>query len=285
MHSRKMIKAFLAFIGCALAITPAYAHDSGVGKSFVKAARVASPSVVLIRVEGQLNDRSVPPSAQPSESGQPIDEDLLRQFFGEKSHDAKTPTKVASPPSVRRLKRQGSGFVIKAGPHAKPAKTYVLTNDHVISRAETIKVQLKDGREYDAEVTGRDPQSDVAVLQIDAVGLPALSWHDSAKLEVGEWVLAIGNPFGLNHTLTAGIVSAKGRTGMGINDYEDFIQTDAAVHPGSAAGAGAVLPGWPVDDGHRQGHRDDADVFADDGDDGGDVLLFLSLLHRRVRRT
>lgn len=114
--------------------------------------------------------------------------------------------------------------------------TFILTNNHVVADANEIQVKLQDGRTFKATIKGRDPDSDVAVIEIPTGNLPALKIGDSSKLEVGEWVVAIGNPFGLSHTLTVGVVSAKGRTSLGINAYEDFIQTDAAINPGNSGG-------------------------------------------------
>ncbi len=119
----------------------------------------------------------------------------------------------------------------------------VLTNNHVVSGADRVKVTLADERTFDAKVVGTDPKSDIAVLQIDASGLPAAKIGDSHRIEVGEWVLAIGNPFELSQTVTAGIVSAKGRSSVGLADYEDFIQTDAAINPGNSGGALVNLDG------------------------------------------
>jgi serine protease Do len=115
-----------------------------------------------------------------------------------------------------------------------------------VAGAEKIRVKFQDGREFDANIKGADPKSDIAVIEIKAGGLPSLQWADSAKLEVGEWVVAIGNPFGLSHTLTVGVVSAKGRTSLGISDYEDFIQTDAAINPGNSGGPLVNLDGEVV---------------------------------------
>ncbi len=119
----------------------------------------------------------------------------------------------------------------------------VLTNNHVVANADRVRVTLADGRSFEAEVKGADPQSDVAVVQIDASGLPAARLGSSDALRVGEWVLAIGNPFQLTQTVTAGIVSAKGRSRVGLADYEDFIQTDAAINPGNSGGALVNLRG------------------------------------------
>jgi len=113
---------------------------------------------------------------------------------------------------------------------------YILTNNHVVEGADEVKVALQDGREITASVVGRDPKTDVAVLKIDAKGLPWVPMADSDRIEVGDLVLAVGNPFGIGQTVTMGMVSATGRANMGI-DYEDFIQTDAAINPGNSGGA------------------------------------------------
>ncbi len=112
---------------------------------------------------------------------------------------------------------------------------YILTNNHVIEEASSVSVQLADGREFEAEIIGSDPLSDIAVIKIDAEDLPTIGFGDSDYLQIGETVIAIGNPFGLSLTVTMGIVSAKGRD-VGVADYEDFIQTDAAINPGSSGG-------------------------------------------------
>ncbi len=133
-------------------------------------------------------------------------------------------------PQYRREKSLGSGFVINR-------EGYILTNDHVVRDAETIKVKLSNEKVYDARVVGSDPKSDIAVVKISNSGdLPVAVLGDSDKLEVGQWAIAIGNPFGLSRTVTVGVVSATGRTGMGIEAYEDFIQTDAAINPGNSGG-------------------------------------------------
>ncbi len=113
---------------------------------------------------------------------------------------------------------------------------YILTNNHVVDDADEVKVTLQDGREFTAKVIGKDPKSDVAVVKIDANDLPAITFADSDKCEVGDVVLAIGNPFGIGQTVTMGIVSAKDAPAMDL-DYQDFIQTDAAINPGNSGGA------------------------------------------------
>ena len=147
-----------------------------------------------------------------------------------------------APKMPREEQRQslGSGVIVDAG------KGYVLTNYHVIKGAQEITVTLRDGRYFSATVVGKDPEVDLAVLRIKADGLSALPFGDSSTLEVGDFVVAIGNPFGLGQTVTSGIVSALGRTGLGIEGYEDFIQTDASINPGNSGGALVDLSGHLV---------------------------------------
>jgi serine protease Do len=211
--------------------SPAVAQDAGVeglrqtARAFSGVARKVAPSVVFIQVEGAAQE-----AAAEEPLAWPFHDELFRRFFGE-DFPGLTPRRQA-PRQPRRTLNQGSGFVFASAADT----TYILTNNHVVEDGGRIRVRFQDGREYDARVRGTDPKSDVAVLEIKASGIPALKWGDSARLEVGEWVVAIGNPFGLSHTLTAGVVSAKGRTSLGINDYEDFIQTDAAINPGNSGG-------------------------------------------------
>jgi serine protease Do len=123
----------------------------------------------------------------------------------------------------------GSGVIVdKEG--------YVLTNNHVIEGADKVKVRLNDGREFAATVKGQDSRTDLAVLDINSKDLPVATLGDSDQLEVGEWAIAIGSPFGLEHTVTVGVISAKGRSGLGTGTYEDFIQTDASINPGNSGG-------------------------------------------------
>ena len=151
--------------------------------------------------------------------------DLMRRFFGDQ-FQGRMPKRDFGMP---RQEGVGSGVIVtKDG--------YILTNNHVVDGADEVKVALQDGREFTAKVIGRDPKSDVAVIKIDAKDLPAVPMADSDKVEVGDVVLAIGNPFGIGQTVTTGIVSATGRGNMGL-DYEDFIQTDAAINPGNSGGA------------------------------------------------
>lgn len=131
---------------------------------------------------------------------------------------------------IQREKSLGSGVIVGSD-------GVILTNSHVVEHGDEIRVALQDGRELEAELVGADPASDIAVLRVNAKGLPAIPIADSSKIRIGDLVLAIGNPFGLGQTVTLGIISAVGRANMGILDYEDFIQTDAAINPGNSGGA------------------------------------------------
>ncbi len=137
----------------------------------------------------------------------------------------------------RKEQAAGSGVIVDAG------RGYILTNNHVIKDAEQVIVTLKDRRQFPAKLVGTDPGTDIAVLQINAPGLSALRIGDSDALQVGDYVLAIGNPFGIGQTVTSGIVSALGRSGLSVEGYEDFIQTDASINPGNSGGALVNLRG------------------------------------------
>lgn len=148
---------------------------------------------------------------------------FFRQFFGDELGQFRRPRE-------HKQSGLGSGVIVdKNG--------YILTNNHVIRDADEIKVKLSDKREFKGKVIGTDPKTDLAVIKIDSNHLPVIKLGDSEKLKVGETVIAVGNPFGLNQTVTSGIVSATGRANVGIADYEDFIQTDAAINPGNSGGA------------------------------------------------
>ncbi|MFN3785591.1 MAG: S1C family serine protease [Thiothrix sp.] len=198
------------------------------GKAFALVTRQVSPSVVAVQAEAPLD----PATLQFS----PADEAFLKRYFGE------LPPKPQLAPEELVNVAQGSGFVFRTeGKH-----TYILTTNHLVENATKIRVMLLNGQEWEAQVKGRDKHADIAVLAVPALPVAALPLGDSTQLEVGEWVLAIGNPFGLQHTLTVGVVSAIGRTELGINDYEDFIQTDAAINPGNSGGPLVNLDGQVV---------------------------------------
>jgi serine protease Do len=147
----------------------------------------------------------------------------LRRFFGDEF------LRRFGQPQERDVTSLGSGVIVRED-------GYIITNHHVVKDADEIKVTLYDKRELEGRVIGSDPKTDIAVVKVDATGLPAIDWGDSDKLKVGETVIAVGIPFGLDHTVTTGIVSAKGRANVRIAEYEDFIQTDAAINPGNSGG-------------------------------------------------
>ena len=140
-------------------------------------------------------------------------------------------------PQRRETKSLGSGVVIDAD------RGYIVTNHHVVEGAEAIAITMHNGHHFEAKLIGTDPEADVAVLQADIEGLEAIPFGDSDKLRVGDFAVAIGNPFGLGQTVTSGIISALGRTGLGIEGYENFIQTDASINPGNSGGALVNLKG------------------------------------------
>lgn len=190
-------------------------------RTFVAVAKQAKASVV--NVSSTLKAGKGP-------SAPFFDDPLFRRFFGEEFD------RRFRRPRDFRQQGLGSGVIVSAEGH-------IVTNNHVVEQADEIEVSLADKRKFKAKVVGTDPKSDLAVLKIEASGLPTLRWADSTRLEVGEFVLAVGNPFGLDQTVTMGIVSAVGRANVGIVDYEDFIQTDAAINPGNSGGALVNLNG------------------------------------------
>ena len=221
----------------------AQAQDHGIeslrqtGKAFAAVAREASPAVVFIQVEKIVQQQPAVQFFSPFGEGSPFGDDFSRRFFG--APQPGQPKQFRQAPQQQRVVGQGSGFIIsKDG--------YILTNNHVVGDADKVTVKLQDGREFTAKTIGADPHSDVAVIKIDDKNLPVLPLGDSDAIEVGEWVVAIGNPFGLSHTLTVGVVSAKGRSSVGIADYENFIQTDAAINPGNSGGPLIDLDGRVV---------------------------------------
>jgi len=190
----------------------------GAAPNFVPIVKAVTPAVVNISTSRTVK------GPQGGDMQPFMDDPFFRQFFGEEFQ------RRFQVPRERRESSLGSGVIVSAD-------GYIVTNNHVVAKADDIKVLLSDRREFKGKVIGSDPKSDIAVIKIDGKNLPMIPWADSDKLEVGEYVLAIGNPFGLNQTVTMGIVSATGRANVGITDYEDFIQTDAAINPGNSGGA------------------------------------------------
>jgi Do/DeqQ family serine protease len=177
-----------------------------------------TPGVVGISVRGRVR-----------EDNPLLQDPMVRRFFN-----------LQQQPVERETEAKGSGVIVDA------AQGYVMTNAHVAENASNIEVTTKDNRRLTAKLIGRDPDTDIAVLQIPAGGLTAVPIGDSDRLQVGDFVLAIGNPFGLGQTVTSGIISALGRSGLGIEGYEDFIQTDASINPGNSGGPLVDLQGRVV---------------------------------------
>lgn len=205
---------------------------------------LALPLPVLAALPAMVDDQSLPTLAPMLERATPavvniateshvalyrnplLDDPFFRHFFN-----------IPDQPRERKAQSVGSGVVVDV------RRGYVITNHHVVDGADKITVTLSNGRQLAAKVIGSDPESDVAVIQIPGDNLTALPLADSQRLRVGDFVVAIGNPFGLGQTVTSGIVSALGRTGLGIQGYEDFIQTDASINPGNSGGALVNLRG------------------------------------------
>jgi serine protease Do len=193
------------------------------GKAFSSIADKASPAVVAIKAERTVT--------RQSDSSDDILQYLLPNY------------RRQQPQPQRRYQEQqtaqGSGFIISAD-------GYILTNNHMVEEATAVNVELVDGRKFSAKIVGTESESDIAVLKIDSQNLPFIEMSDSDTLEVGEWVVAIGNPYTFSHTVTAGIVSAKGRSGLGLAELENFIQTDAAINLGNSGGPLLNLDGKAI---------------------------------------
>jgi serine protease Do len=201
------------------------------GDAISQIAQNASSAVVSVRVEKMVK-------VQNFFDGNGL-EDPFEQFFGKDfqkffnerggpgEHFFRFETPM--PQSKQIVRGLGSGFIVESN-------GYIITNNHVVSDTDKVIVKLTNGTEYTAKVIGADASTDLAVVKVEAEGLPTLEMGDSDALKVGQWVVAIGNPFGLTSTVTVGVVSAKGRAGIGIEDYEDFIQTDAAINLGNSGG-------------------------------------------------
>ena len=177
--------------------------------SLAPLVKTVAPAVVNIRVSQTVKSRS------------PYDDEMFRRFFGAPN----------TPNNSREVQSAGSGVIVDA------KNGYILTNHHVVSGADKIQISLIDENTLDAEIIGSDPATDIAVLKVEAENLIDIEIGDSDQVEVGDFVIAIGNPFGLGNTVTSGIVSALGRTGISSSGYEDFIQTDASINPGNSGGA------------------------------------------------
>jgi serine protease Do len=189
--------------------------------TFVRVSKEAMASVVNISTTRKVEESLQSPF---------FDDPFFRRFFGEEFE------RRFRQPQERQEQGLGSGVIVAGD-------GYIVTNNHVVEQADELQVMLADKRKFPAKLIGTDPKTDLAVIKIEASDLPTLPWGNSNSLQVGQLVLAVGNPFGLNQTVTMGIVSAVGRANMGIVDYENFIQTDAAINPGNSGGALVNLNG------------------------------------------
>lgn len=203
--------------GPGLALKLANPNEPASRNSFAPAVRAAQPALV------NISSAKVTRSPLGTAEQVPMDP-FFRRFFGDDFG------RRFNVPKERREQSLGSGVIVTPD-------GYILTNNHVIDGATDIRVTLMDKREFKATLVGGDAKTDIALLKIDASGLPAITIADSSKVQVGDYALALGNPFGVGQTVTMGIVSATGRGGLGIEDYEDFIQTDAPINPGNSGGA------------------------------------------------
>ena len=205
----------------ALPAPPPAATEAAPMPSLAPMVKRVSPAVVNIATRGTIKEK-------PGQRNPLLDDPFFRRFF-----DVPPDLK----PRERQFQSAGSGVIVDA------KNGYIITNHHVVENASEITVTLLDNRSFSAKVVGSDEGADIAVLQAKQPNLVAMALGDSSKLEVGDYVVAIGNPFGLQHTVTAGIVSALGRTGINPDGYEDFIQTDASINPGNSGGALVNLRG------------------------------------------
>ena len=205
----------------AYAASPAPVADAAPMPSLAPMVKRVSPAVVNIATRGTIKE-------EPGQRNPLLDDPFFRRFF-----DAPPDSR----PRERQFQSAGSGVIVDA------KNGYIITNHHVVENASEITITLLDNRSFSAKVIGSDEGADIAVLQAKQPNLTAMALGDSARLEVGDYVVAIGNPFGLQHTVTAGIVSALSRTGINPEGYEDFIQTDASINPGNSGGALVNLRG------------------------------------------
>ncbi|MEE9131909.1 MAG: trypsin-like peptidase domain-containing protein [Phycisphaerales bacterium] len=200
----------------------AIARAEDLSLAFQRASKVIAPSVVNITAVERVARRRFGPNRPRPDRGS-IEDDA------EETQEPDVPDEPDDRSFRDRLFGQGSGVIVRED-------GYILSNHHVVSDADEIRVTLQGGRQYEAHIIDADAETDLAVIKIDESGLIAARFADSDTIEVGQWVLAVGNPFGFDHTVTAGIVSAKGRSSMGLANFGNFIQTDAAINPGNSGG-------------------------------------------------
>src|SRR5690606_3196206 len=218
---RRLIRACAATAGMLFVVLLGAAAQARPPEGdFADLAERLLPAVVNISTTQSIQNRGLPEGMPQFPPGSPF-EDFFKEFFDRQQRgEGSRPRQVSS---------LGSGFIVDA-------RGYVVTNNHVIAEADQVKVILHDKTELDARIVGRDPEVDIAVLKVEPKKpLTAVEWGDSDKLRVGEWTLAIGNPFGLGGTVTAGIISARGRD-INAGRYDDFLQTDASINKGNSGG-------------------------------------------------
>ena len=201
-------------------------------EAFRNAARTIGPSVVSVVAIHEPRTAPADGRFQDGDLPAPFEDPFLRRFFGSIPFE-----QIPMPDPYSR--GQGTGVIVGED-------GTIVTNNHVVAGAERFEVTLSDGRKFTGRLAGTDPETDLAVLRVDAHDLPAAQLGDSTSLEPGDWVVAVGNPFGLDHTVTVGVVSAKERSGMGVATYEELIQTDAAINPGNSGGPLVDLDGKVV---------------------------------------
>lgn len=216
MRLNKLYQGTITVLFALVMAMPALGQAAQAQVDFSKVAQMAIPAVVWVKVEQTL-PQQVGPGSQESYSNpwEIIAPELFRRFN--------------QPSQQQPVMAQASGFIVSAD-------GYILTNNHVVERATRITVTLRDGVEYKAKLVGTDASTDVAILKIEATNLPFLKLGDSSKLLIGQWAIAVGNPLGLQASLTVGVISATGRNNFSLVQYEDFIQTDAAVNRGMSGG-------------------------------------------------
>jgi len=208
------LAAFLLFSACPPAPPPAWGASAlGLQEDFVRVAEQVMPSVVSLKAIRVVTVQPMGPS-EDFFRGTPF-EGMFREMGGQ--------------PIRRRTVGQGSGVIIDP-------RGYILTNNHVVAGSQQLQVRLNDGREVTGRLVGADPRFDIALVQVSIQGLKPVRLGDSTKIRVGQWAIAIGSPFGLEKTMTVGIISATGRRGLGRGTYGDFIQTDASINPGNSGG-------------------------------------------------
>ena len=224
-HTRRQHLSMMGWLAAALiALAPTAGRAAAPPPALIAGQPMPSLAPMLEHVTPAVVNISTKTRVQVGDAY--FDDPMVRQFFG-----------LPAAPRERVERSLGSGVIVDA------AKGYVLTNNHVVSGADDITVTLQDGRTFKAKLIGTDPDTDVAVVQIPAQNLTALPLADSSTLRVGDYVVAVGEPFGLSETVTSGIVSALGRSGLGGSGYQNFIQTDASINPGNSGGALVNLRG------------------------------------------